>query len=64
MGLYSRILFDRRGDGRTTLLPVGNELVEGPSLKDVARQDVGPKLASLLNHHDRQVGVQLLEANR
>src|SRR3546814_457984 len=47
-----RVLRHRRAERRAPLLPVGNELVQGPRLQHRAGQDVGADLGALLQDAD------------
>ena len=58
------VLTDRRVHRRSSRLPVGKQFIERPTLEQRPGKDVRPHLGALLEHHDPEVGIDLLETNR
>jgi hypothetical protein len=57
------VLADRGLQWRSPRLPVGQQLVQRARLEQRTREDVSADFRALLQYHDRQVGIQLFQAN-
>ena len=58
------VLLDGDSEGRALVLPVGDQRVEPARIEDRAGQDMRSDLGAFFQHHDVQIGIQLLEADR
>ena len=58
------VLFHRRVERRALGLPIGDKRVKTHWIKHRPRQDMRPNLTALFKHHNRAIGIKLLEPDR